>query len=122
MATKGPKVTTLADIKAQMALLQKQHDEIVANEKANVIAEMKEKISDYGITATELGFQLSAPTTTVKPPKSAPTGKTKAEAKYRGPNNEEWAGGIGARPKWVKAILEAGGNIEDYRIKKEETV
>lgn len=122
MATKGPKVTTLADIKAQMAELQKQHDAIVANEKANIIAEMKEKISDYGITANELGFQLSAPTTSVKPTKSAPTDKPKAEAKYRGPNNEEWAGGIGARPKWVKAILEAGGNIEDYRIKKEETV
>ncbi len=116
MATKGPKVTTLADIKAQMAELQKQHDAIVANEKATIIAEMKEKISDYGITANELGFQLSAPTK-VKPPKSAPADKPKAEAKFRGPNNEEWSGGPGRRPEWVKAIIEAGGDIEKYRIK-----
>lgn len=122
MATKGTKVTTLADIKAQMALLQKQHDEIVSNEKATIIAEMKEKISDYGITANELGFQLSTPTTSVKPPKSTPTNKPKGEAKFRGPNNEEWSGGPGRRPEWVKAISEAGGKIEDYRIKKEETV
>lgn len=119
METKGTKVTKLAEIKAQMAELQKQHDAIVANEKATIIAEMKEKISDYGITANELGFQLSAPTTSVKPPKSAPTDKPKAEAKFRGPNNEEWSGGPGRRPEWVKAIIEAGGNIEDYRINKE---
>ena len=119
MATKGLKVTTLSDIKAQMALLQKQHDEIVANEKATIIAEMIEKISDYGIKANELGFVLSSPISKVKPAKPVATATEKAEPKYRGPNNELWGAGKGARPKWVKAILEAGGNIEDYRIKPE---
>ena len=48
---------------------------------------MKEKISDYEITANELGFQLSALTSTVKP--SKPTATTeKAESQYKCPNNK----------------------------------
>lgn len=52
------------------------------------------------------GFQLSAPTTSINPPKSAPTDKTKVEAKYSGPNDEEWA----------------SGSIEDYSIKNKNEI
>jgi len=36
-----------------------------------------------------------------------------AKPKYRGPNGETWTG-KGKRPGWIKAIVEGGGNIEDY--------
>jgi DNA-binding protein H-NS len=32
--------------------------------------------------------------------------------------SQTWAGGKGARPKWVKSHLEAGGKLEDLLIKK----
>ena len=38
------------------------------------------------------------------------------EAKYRGPNGETWAGGLGRKPEWVRAVLAAGKSLEDYRI------
>jgi DNA-binding protein H-NS len=48
--------------------------------------------------------------------KKAAKSKSKAAAKYRGPNGELWAGGPGRKPEWVRTALAAGKNLEDYRI------
>ncbi|MDD2840127.1 MAG: H-NS histone family protein [Rickettsiales bacterium] len=116
MATtsKGPKMNNIDEIQKQIDELLKQKNELIQQKKSEILTEVLKNIKTYGLTAEECGFQL----TQAKPPKSAPVDKPKAEAKYRGPNNEEWAGGKGARPKWVKEIIEAGGNIEDYLINK----
>lgn len=111
---------TLAGIKAKMKTLQQQHDAIIAKQKAEVIAEIKQKIADFDISAAELGYKGAAAgvkksVQVAKPKKSA---KKKSTPVYRGPNNEEWAGGKGARPKWVKAVLDSGGDLEAYRIKR----
>jgi len=112
---------TLAGIKAKMKTLQQQHDAIIAKQKAEVIAEIKQKIADFDISAADLGYKGSAAkggrkvVQVAKPKKSA---KKKSTPVYRGPNNEEWAGGKGARPKWVKAVLDSGGDLEAYRIKR----
>jgi DNA-binding protein H-NS len=37
-----------------------------------------------------------------------------AKPKYRGPNGETWTG-KGKRPAWINAIVDSGGDIEDYR-------
>jgi DNA-binding protein H-NS len=102
----------LADIKAQIAELQKRAEEIVQAEKASLIEDMKSKIADYGITASDLGFVVGGAKTAVKSSSS----KTKAVAKYKNNQGETWSGGRGPKPKWVKEILDAGGDIEKYRI------
>jgi DNA-binding protein H-NS len=55
-----------------------------------------------------------------KPPRSSKTPRARkspsqATGGYRGPNGEQWAGGKGPRPKWVKEILASGGSLEDYK-------
>ena len=113
-------MATLASIKTKIKALQKQHDAMIAKDKADVIADIKQKIAEYAITAAELGFKTASATSARKSTKSVKSKATKKKPKplYRGPNNEEWGGGQGARPKWIKAILESGGDIEAYRIEK----
>ena len=101
----------LLDIDAKIAELQREKAEIVAAEKTAIIAEMKENIATYGITAAELGFG-GAP---AKAASKSSAVKTKAPVMYKN-GDKTWSGGRGPRPKWVKELEAAGGNIEDYKI------
>ena len=115
---KGNQMNTLEEIQKQIEALQQQAKELIKLKKAEILAEVVKNIKTYGLTAEECGFHFSEPQKATKT-KTSIVEKMKAEPMFRGPNGEEWAGGRGAKPKWVKEILEAGGDIEDYRIKKE---
>lgn len=99
---------TYDELMAQAEALRQQAQELLKQERAGVIADIRAKMAKYGITAEELagggrgGRKRGA--------------RAKAEPKYRGPNGETWSGGPGRKPGWVRAILEAGGDIEQYRI------
>jgi DNA-binding protein H-NS len=88
---------------AEAELARKQ--ELVA-----VIQDIKAKMIAYGVSVADLGGSSDA-----SAKKSAKT-KSTAPAKYRGPNGEMWAGGLGRKPEWVRALLAEGKNIEDYLI------
>ena len=116
-----------AEIRARITDLQKQADDIYAAEKKAAIADIKDKIKTYDITAAELGLvkrERAAPAAKATKAaagtkKAATKAKPKAKAsavQYQGPNGETWGGGRGKRPNWVNAILAAGGDIEDYRL------
>lgn len=109
---KDQPVPTLAEIRAQMAELQKQEAELLAKERDPIIAQMKENISTYSITSAELGFTLSMGQKIAKA-----TTKKKADAvvMYRDGDNT-WAGGRGRRPQWVNEKIAAGEDIEKYKL------
>lgn len=94
----------------QAQALMAQAEQVRKQELASVIVEIKAKMKEYGITVADLGGASSGGR---KAGKSRPEAR---EAKYRGPNGETWAGGLGRKPEWVRAIIAAGKNIEDYRI------
>ncbi len=108
-------MTSLAEIQMQIAELQAQAKAIIDNEKSNVIEEIKAKISQYGITANELGFKSFDNIKTVKT-SSAGTSKAPSVPMYKNPNSAEtWHGGKGARPKWVQEIFEKqSANNKDF--------
>jgi len=62
--------------------------------------------------AREMGFQLND---LVEPGRKP--GRKVTAAKYRHPENPEltWSG-RGRQPQWIKDLIEAGGDKEDYRI------
>lgn len=99
-------MTTYAELKAQADALMAQAEQIRRSEKARVISEIRAKMVEYGISPEELSGARSA--SSVK--------RAKAEAKYRGPNGELWSGGPGRKPQWVRDVLAAGGNLDQYRI------
>lgn len=100
---------TYAELKAQAEALLAQAEQLRQQERAGVIAEIRAKMAEYGITVEELSGSSRAS-------KGAGRRRSKAEPKYRGPNGELWSGGPGRKPEWVRKILAAGGNIENFRI------
>lgn len=90
----------------QARKLMEQAENVRKAELAGVIADIKAKMKEYGISTADLGGT---------PQKTKASGNTKA-AKYRGPNGELWAGGPGRKPEWVREVLAAGGDVGQYRI------
>ena len=76
-------------------------------EISDVVADIKEKMKAYGLTAQDLGLSGGSR----KPSAKSSGSKT---IKYRGPNGETWSGGRGRKPLWVTAALKAGKKIEDF--------
>ena len=98
----------LKEIKAQIAELQREVDEVFKNDKQGAIADIISKMYAYNISIDEL--QKREKTT-----KSS--SKTSTPVKYRKSEYEIW-GGRGPKPKWVKEIEEKGENLEVYRVQQ----
>jgi DNA-binding protein H-NS len=101
-------MATYSDLINQAQALMAQAEQVRKQELANVIADIKAKMKEYGITVEDLGAVASG--------RKGGASKAKAPAKYRGPNGELWSGGPGRKPEWVKAVLAQGKSIEDFRI------
>lgn len=92
---------TYSEIQEEIKKLQKQAEEIRAQEIAEVIAEIKAKIQLYGLTEKDLGFGEKQKKIVFPP-------------LYK-KGNQTWSG-RGRQPGWVKAHLGAGGKLEDLLI------
>ncbi|MCX4164739.1 MULTISPECIES: H-NS histone family protein [Paraburkholderia] len=95
-----------ADLKAQIVRLQAQADDARRTEVINVIAEIKRKIVEYGLSAQDLGF--AAPARRGRPPKKAPL-----PPKYHDPKTGSTWSGRGKPPKWI-----AGKNRDRFLIEQ----
>lgn len=102
-------MTTYAEIQEQIKKLQEQAEELRKNEISGIVAEMKEKISLYNLTAKDLGFDVVS--TSSKKEKI----KKEVEAKYSNENGETWSG-RGRQPVWLREALGAGKQLEDFLI------
>lgn len=102
------KLTTYIEMKAKAEAMLAEAEVMRKAELVEVIKGIKQTMAEYGLTAADLGAAPSAR----KPVKS----KSTAPAKYCGPNGETWAGGLGRKPEWVRALLADGKNIDDYLI------
>lgn len=95
----------MATYKQLTAQLEKLHKEVALardKEVADAIAQIKERIAEYGITAEELGFST-------KRASAAP--KQALPAKYRNPKTGETWSGRGRAPGWL-----AGKNRDRFLI------
>ncbi|WP_101047638.1 H-NS histone family protein [Macromonas nakdongensis] len=102
-------MATYSELVSQAQALMQQAEQVRKQELANVIAGIKAQMREYGITVEDLGGNSGAGRKAAAP-------KSKAAAKYRGPNGELWSGGPGRKPDWVKAALAAGQDLDTFRI------
>lgn len=100
-------MATYSELINQAQALMAQAEQVRKQELADVIAGIKAQMKEYGISVEDLGAGAG---------RKAAAGKSKSPAKFRGPNGELWSGGPGRKPEWVKAVVAAGKNIEDFRI------
>lgn len=109
---------TLDNLRAEIARLEKQAQEIAAKEKKAAIQEIKALVKKYDITAEDVGLAKKAPAN----PKATRTRK-KAKAKRKASKvvyqfgDLTWSG-RGRRPQWALDILENEGEegLEKYRV------
>lgn len=106
-------MATYLELKAQAEQLLAQAEQMKAQETRDVIADIKAKIANYGLTAEDLGLARG---NSAGRPRQAKAQKSSAPVKYRGPNGETWGGGRGRKPQWVVDALAKGKNIEDFRV------
>ena len=93
-----------SELKAQIAKLQAQADDARRTEIADVIAMIREKIVEYGLSAQDLGFAAAAKRG--RPPKKAPL-----PPRYQDPKTGATWSGRGKPPNWI-----AGKNRDRYLI------
>lgn len=102
----------LQQLQQQIAELQERATTIAMQNKANIISDIKAKITLCGITAADLGFtDTQADTTTSKESK---TTRAPAPIKYRN-GDLTWAG-RGRKPAWLEEHIKNGGSIDDYLV------
>lgn len=104
------KMATYSELKAQAEALLIEAEALLKQELASVIADIKAKMKEFGLTAADIGGSVSGG------PKKGSKPKSNAPAKYRGPNGELWAGGLGRKPEWVRAFLAEGKKLDDFLI------
>ena len=103
-------MSTYAELKAQADALNARAEIARKQEIAEVVQRIKADMKEYGITVLDIGGHVITGKS-----KAAKT-KSTAPAKYRGPNGELWAGGLGRKPEWVRNVLAAGGTLDAYAI------
>lgn len=101
-------MSSYQELMAQAEALMAQAEQARKAEIADLIADIKAKIKLHGLSAADLG--LTGATRKARSPKAP------VVAKYRGPNGEVWAGGLGRKPEWVRQIMAQGKSIEDFRV------
>lgn len=103
-------MATYLELKAQAEALMQQAEEVRRKEIAEVVADIKIKMQEYGITAADLGITGAGRRAGKKAGVSTPS-----VVRYRGPNGETWSG-MGRQPSWMKSALEQGRNKEDFAV------
>ena len=107
-----------ADQKKAAAVLAEANAKLANFRKENrgpKLVELKKDIENYGFTAVELFDEAALPL--AKPnAKAKATKRPQSIVKYKDDSGNTWGGGKGPRPAWVKAIQEAGGDLEKYRV------
>ena len=105
-------MATYIELKQQAEALLAEAEIARKQEITEVVQNIKAQMKEYGLTLADLGGSASSSSGQRKVAKT----KSTAPAKYRGPNGELWAGGLGRKPEWVRVIQAEGKNIEDFLI------
>lgn len=108
-------MATYLELKAQAEQLLAQAEQMKEKETQDVIADIKHKIANYGLTADDLGLSSGGRGRPAKSPRAAKSGAP-AAVKFRGPNGETWGGGRGRKPQWVVNALAQGKSLDDFRV------
>jgi DNA-binding protein H-NS len=110
---------TYAQIQKQIEQLQRQAEVIRAGETKGVIERIKLAIAHYNLTADQLGFGGGKSVTSTIASASRPAvkqaGKSKGKPRFSDKSGNVWSG-RGPHPAWLREALQAGHNINEFRI------
>ena len=101
-------MASLQELLARKEALDREIDQTKKRERTDAIDKIRTLMSEYGLTAADLGSRTPAKT-------KGGSGK-KVAAKYRnGATGESWSG-RGLQPKWLKAALASGRKLSEFAL------
>ena len=100
-------MSTIQELLAQRAELEKKIAEAQRSAKADAIAKVKALMAEYGLSAADLAG---------KTPSVKAEGGKKVAAKYRDPASGQTWSGRGLKPKWLQAALAGGKSLSDFAL------
>lgn len=93
---------TYQAVRAQIAKLEREAEELRRQELKNIIAQVRQAIADYGLTASDLGFAGRGRKPGSKTGTKATASRRGAGvAKYRDPKTGQTWTGRGRPPAWI---------------------
>jgi len=105
-------MTKYFQLLAQREELDKVIEDAYREEAAKAIADVRQTIADYGLTAEECGFPTNRKIASVPP--SVKSKNRLAKTAYAGPSGESWIG-MGRRPLWLTKLC-PNGEFSKYAI------
>lgn len=114
----------LVKLRQQIAEMEKQATDLQKKNRPAVLAQLREQMAAYGITAEELSRpapKASRPKVSTVKQASPAKGKkpiTSSPIKYRGPEGQAWTG-RGTAPKWLNNLLVDGKTRDDFLVRQE---
>jgi DNA-binding protein H-NS len=104
-------MSTVAELMAQKAEIEKKIADAQREERASAIAQVRSLMAQYGLTVADLASRSASP------PRAA-TGKavSKVAAKYRDAVTGNTWSGRGLKPNWLKAALDGGKTLADFAV------
>ncbi len=97
-------MTTYKEMKTRIATLEQEAEALRKAELVTVIADIKARMAEYGITSKDLGV--------IKNKTKKQSGTAGPIARYRNAEGKTWSG-RGRKPKWIVEALAAGKTLED---------
>jgi DNA-binding protein H-NS len=104
-------MSTVAELMAQKAEIEKKIADAQREERASAIAQVRSLMAQHGLTVADLASRSASP------PRAA-TGKavSKVAAKYRDAVTGNTWSGRGLKPNWLKAALDGGKTLADFAV------
>src|SRR5262245_19784864 len=107
---------TYAQIQKQIDSLSREAEKLKRKEIEGVIERIREAISIYGLTASDLGLSATRGRkvrASAGAARKATKSKSTRAAKYRDEAGNTWVG-RGPRPQWLRDALAAGKTLEEF--------
>jgi DNA-binding protein H-NS len=102
-------MSSLKELLDRKAALEKEIESTRREELSNAIAKVKALMQEYGLTIADISSK--APVRAASAVKGG-----KVAAKYiNSATGDAWSG-RGLQPKWLKAALESGRKIEEFKV------
>lgn len=99
--------STLNELLAQKAALEKTIEEIQRTERAEAIAKVKALMAEYGLFPRDIGAHA--------PGRNSQAG-IKVAAKYRDKATGQTWSGRGLQPNWLRDALASGRTLKDFTV------
>ena len=111
---------TYAQIQKQIEALKQDAERVRRREVDGVVGRIREAISVYGLTASDLGFggkaKLAGKSPTPIKRRGRKAAKPVAVVKFRNDAGGTW-GGRGKRPQWLRDAINSGKSLADFAVK-----